>query len=551
MTLLKRNISWQMLIIGIICLAFVFGSGFIGLYYFNSLTYSVDKHFQDIDKMIAPLISKNEPQAQQEMTQKINQVKQKTDQQFSEIKIFMIIFASICIGIIIFVFILAYYAMKRTMDRLCNDIEDALKAEDALLSFSTKIDLLQPLITAINNLLTIKNQLYLKLSLIPVPIIELDDNLTIRFINTSGHELFGSNKTDVIGKPCHEIVQSDRCADKDCPCKQANQSASVISVETRIQTSNQSVPVDLTVVPFTIDENNKGSILCLTNLGMMGTIVEEVKRITSQLNTTLDELAQMNSEIKDSTEDIVNMSEQSATSIDSMATMGEEMSTNVSSQADSVLNLTTSLKEVAKNTEKANQISRDANAKTDEVNTKMQALVNASEQIGKVITVINDIADRTDLLALNAAIEAEGAGIAGKGFAVVADEVQKLAKQSADATDEIAQEIENIQISTQDAVQAMEQISTIIDEIAAINESNASAVHEQTQTATRISDHTNQNVQTGQAVANSASDVLSLVNNISVKIKQTASKADATNNASEELAEMATELMNSINQLKF
>src|SRR6185369_12057360 len=81
----------------------------------------------------------------------------------------------------------------------------------------------------------------------------------------------------------------------------------------------------------------------------------------------------------------------------------------------------------------------------------------SSVEIGEVIKVITSIAAQTNLLALNATIEAARAGEAGKGFAVVANEVKELAKQTAEATEDISHKIGAIQNDTQEAVTAVEQ----------------------------------------------------------------------------------------------
>lgn len=87
------------------------------------------------------------------------------------------------------------------------------------------------------------------------------------------------------------------------------------------------------------------------------------------------------------------------------------------------------------------------------------------QEIGKVVSVIDDIAAQTNLLALNATIEAASAGEAGRGFAVVANEVKELAKQTSEATNEIARKIEEIQTNTADAVSAIQEIVGSITDV--------------------------------------------------------------------------------------
>jgi methyl-accepting chemotaxis protein len=93
----------------------------------------------------------------------------------------------------------------------------------------------------------------------------------------------------------------------------------------------------------------------------------------------------------------------------------------------------------------------------------LQALGKQADNIGSVITVINDIADQTNLLALNAAIEAARAGEAGRGFAVVADEVRKLAEKTMSATKEVEEVVNSIQRGTDNNVATMGETAIAVE----------------------------------------------------------------------------------------
>lgn len=133
----------------------------------------------------------------------------------------------------------------------------------------------------------------------------------------------------------------------------------------------------------------------------------------------------------------------------------------------------------------------------------VQGFFQAAQKISEVVSLITDIAYRTNLLALNATIEAARAGDAGKGFAVVASEVKNLANQTAKATDEISEQIKAIQDATQDSVQAIQGIGKTINEINEIATVISAAIEEQSaatqEVATNITEVTTASAEAGQA----------------------------------------------------
>ena len=148
--------------------------------------------------------------------------------------------------------------------------------------------------------------------------------------------------------------------------------------------------------------------------------------------------------------------------------------------------LTTATNEIAGSVAETAGASGEARMKAEEANEIIQRLGRHSAEIGNIVQVIQNISDQTNLLALNATIEAARAGEAGKGFAVVAGEVKELAKQTSDATGEIATMIQNIQSGMDEAVKAVEEINSSIGTVNDLANTIASAAEEQTATVAEI-----------------------------------------------------------------
>ncbi|MGO1120508.1 methyl-accepting chemotaxis protein [Rhodovibrionaceae bacterium A322] len=178
-----------------------------------------------------------------------------------------------------------------------------------------------------------------------------------------------------------------------------------------------------------------------------------------------------------------------------------EATSNVQNVATAAEQLTGSITEISSQVVQSTTITATAVEKTRTTADTVKGLAEAAERIGDVVTLIQDIAEQTNLLALNATIEAARAGEAGKGFAVVASEVKSLANQTAKATSQISDHIKSIQGETLDAVDAIGEIQSVITEVNDIAESIAAAVEEQSAATSEISNNVQQAAKGTEEVA--------------------------------------------------
>lgn len=175
------------------------------------------------------------------------------------------------------------------------------------------------------------------------------------------------------------------------------------------------------------------------------------------------------------------------TNADSMLANAERSEGQASIVVAAAEELRSSIEEIARQTAQSATIADNAVSHASSCTNLMSALQDSAKKIEEVVTLIQEIAAKTNLLALNATIEAARAGEQGRGFAVVANEVKGLANQTAGATENIVQRVGEMQESTQSAVSAIDAIGTIIREMQETSAAISAAIEEQGAATSEVS----------------------------------------------------------------
>jgi methyl-accepting chemotaxis protein len=225
----------------------------------------------------------------------------------------------------------------------------------------------------------------------------------------------------------------------------------------------------------------------------IGKIIQTVSTASSELESSAGQLTKTAEVTQVLSATVATASEQSSANAQSAAAAAEEMATSVS--------------EISRQVQDSHKISREAVSQVEQTNARIADLAQSASRIGEVVKMISAVAEQTNLLALNATIEAARAGEAGRGFAVVASEVKALAAQTAKATEEISEQIGQMQSATNQSVSAIQEIGGTIGRIAEISQAIAAAVEEQGAATQEISRNVQQAAQGATQVAGSITDV--------------------------------------------
>ncbi len=336
---------------------------------------------------------------------------------------------------------------------------------------------------------------------IQTPVMVIDKDFSVLYMNQFGRKLVGEKKDSVKGKKCYDLFKTGDCQTEKCACTRSFQSKKPETSQTVANLVSGNLPIQYTCSPLYNEERTEiiGAIDVVTDITQLRETMVEMESIIKSATAVSQNVEALSLQVFENSKIVGEIGVQAVQTSDKLQSNMQQLyqaSQNVSTGAQSlselsqktaktVDNLMELMNAVNKNTDEVNALvteSTDLAAKVEEDGkSTLTSLSNIGESVGKAdktITQVNasvknvaslagdisEIAGQVNMLALNAAIEAARAGEAGRGFAVVADAVKQLAGRTRASAEAAVQTIDEITNSGVKAVQMTQSAAKAANE---------------------------------------------------------------------------------------
>ena len=308
---------------------------------------------------------------------------------------------------------------------------------------------------------------------------------------------------------------------------------------------------DLTVTA-TVTEDFTGAIADSINFS-----IDQMRDLVRAINQTAVQVSAAAQETQATAMHLAEASEHQAQEIAGASAAINEMAVSIDQVSANAAESTAVAERSVAIANKGNEVVHNTITGMDSIREQIQdtakrikRLGESSQEIGDIVSLINDIADQTNILALNAAIQASMAGDAGRGFAVVADEVQRLAERSSAATKQIETLVKAIQTDTNEAVISMEQTTSEVVRGARLAQDAGVSLEEIEKVSKTLAALIQNISNAARQQASSAGHISSTMNVIQEITSQTSTGTTATARSIGNLAKLASEMRNSVSGFK-